>query len=166
MLGALEACGAQSKLLPGLKADGAALGRAAQANASLAQRFALLAWGNDEIAVRAICDRLRLPNEERELALAACGCRNAIRAAGAASPAQLLGLLKSADAFRRPDRWAALLEVGRFAEPEVDTARLRCAQAAAQGVDAAAIARAAPAPERIPERLDAAREQAIRRACD
>ena len=43
---------------------------------SVAARFALLTWPLDEAQVNALCDRLRAPNEVRELALTAGRCRN------------------------------------------------------------------------------------------
>ena len=164
----LADCGALSRLLPEIRPDEslyAALGRAARESAPLALRFALLAWRLDEAAVRALCARLRAPNEVSELALAICRCRELIRAAGHAGPAALLETLKCADAIRRAERFGELLAVARLAEPDAAseraTAQLRRALAAAQSVDAAAIARGAPSPAEIPARLDHAREQAI-----
>jgi tRNA nucleotidyltransferase (CCA-adding enzyme) len=164
----LAECGALARLLPEIRADEAlyaALGRAAQEGAPLALRFALLAWPLDEAAVRSLCARLRAPNEASELALAACRCRERIRAAGRADSAALLETLKRADSIRRADRFGQLLTVARLAEPgdasERAIGRLRLALAAAQGVDAAAIARATPSPAEIPARLDRARERAI-----
>ena len=164
----LADCGALARLLPEIRPDEglyAALGRAAQEGAPLALRFALLAWPLEEAAVRALCARLRAPNEASELALATRRCRELIRGAGGADPAALLDTLKRADAVRRPERFGELLAVARLAEPgETSTravARLRRALAAAQGVDAAAIAREAASPAEIPARLDRARAQAI-----
>jgi tRNA nucleotidyltransferase (CCA-adding enzyme) len=164
----LAGCGALARLLPEIRADEAlyaALGRAAREGVPLAQRFALLAWPLEEAAVRTLCARLRAPNEASELALAACRCRELIRGAGRADPAALLDALKRADALRRAERFGQLLEVARLAEPgEAGSraiARLQGALAAAQGVDAAAIARQAPSPAEIPALLDRARERAI-----
>ncbi len=164
----LAQCGALARLLPEIRPDEtlyAALGRAAQEGAPLALRFALLAWRLEEAAVRALCARLRAPNEASELALATCRCRELIRGAGGADSAALLETLKRADAIRRAERFGELLAVARLAEPGAASARaiarLRLALAAAQGVDAAAVAREAAAPAEIPARLDRAREQAI-----
>jgi tRNA nucleotidyltransferase (CCA-adding enzyme) len=164
----LAGCGALPRLLPEVRPDEAlyaALERAAREGAPLALRFALLAWPLDEAGVRALCARLRAPNEASDLALAACRCREPIRGAGRAGPGALLETLKRADAMRRPERFADVLAVASFAEPgaagERAIERLRLALAAAQGVDAAAIAREAPSPAEIPARLDRAREQAI-----
>jgi tRNA nucleotidyltransferase (CCA-adding enzyme) len=164
MFETLQACGALALLFPELRVDRAALQRAANGGAPLEVRFALLAWPLDENVVRAFCDRLRVPGDARELALAACRCKERIVAAGSASARELLDLLKSADALRRPQRFGALLRAAQLAEAGLSTARIEAAHAAAAAVDAGEIARSAPDAARIPTLLDAAREQAIARA--
>ncbi len=161
----LADCGALGKLLPELEIDEAALARAARAGAPLAVRFAVLAWPLAEPAVRALGERLRVPNEVRELALALCRCRDLIAAARTAAPAALLELLKCADALRRPERFSELLFAARLAAPDIDTERGEAARAAAAAVDAGALARGSPDPAAIAARLDAAREAAIASAC-
>jgi tRNA nucleotidyltransferase (CCA-adding enzyme) len=165
MLRTIELCGALSRLLPEVRADHAALARAAAAGAPLTVRFALLAWGAEEAALAALCERLRVPNAERELALVACRMRAALRGAGSAPPGQLLALLKAGDALRRPERFRELLAVARLAEPgpamESGCARIERALAAAAAVDAAAIASLATGPADIAARLEDARVQAI-----
>ncbi|HYI87462.1 MAG TPA: multifunctional CCA tRNA nucleotidyl transferase/2'3'-cyclic phosphodiesterase/2'nucleotidase/phosphatase [Burkholderiales bacterium] len=126
---------------------------------SVAARFALLTWPLDEAQVNALCDRLRAPNEVRELALTACRCRNKL---ASATPEALLDLLKTADAFRRPERFAELLQVARLAEPGVDTARIERALRAATAVDAGEIAKRASGAD-IARLIDAARVEAIGR---
>jgi tRNA nucleotidyltransferase (CCA-adding enzyme) len=155
MFDALERCGLRARLLPEIETLPAAI------SGPLAVRFALLCWPLSETQVNALSDRLRAPNEVRDLALAACRCRERITGAGTAGPAGLLELLKCADAFRRPERFAELLQVARLADPAADTARIARAQAAAVAVDAGAVAREAPVAAEIAARLDAAREQAI-----
>ena len=159
MFETLDACGALAPLFPELRVDRAALERAAKESAPLEVRFALLAWPLAEQAVRALCDRLRVPAEPRELALTVCRCKERIRAPGSAR--EMLELLKRADAFRRPERFGALLRVARLAEPGLATARIEAARVAAAAVDAGEIARSAPDASRIPALLDAAREHAI-----
>jgi tRNA nucleotidyltransferase (CCA-adding enzyme) len=156
MLEVLERCGLAARLLPELKAARAALERAAQANAPLAVRFAVLTWGLPEAAIDPLCERLKVPNEERELALTACRCRPLLVAA---APQQLLELFKRGDAFRRRDRFGQLLRAARLAQPELDLRRVERALDAAAAVDAGAIARATSAD--IPARLDEARRQSI-----
>jgi tRNA nucleotidyltransferase (CCA-adding enzyme) len=155
MFDALESCGLRARLLPEIKTLPAVF------SGPLAVRFALLCWPLNEPQVDALTDRLRAPNDVRELALAACRCREPILGAGTAGPAGLLELLKRADAFRRPERFAELLQVARLADPGADTARIARAQAAAAAVDAGAVAREAPVAAEIAARLDEARERAI-----
>jgi tRNA nucleotidyltransferase (CCA-adding enzyme) len=117
----------------------------------------------DEAALAALCERLRVPNDERGLALIGCRLRGALRRAAAAP--ELLALLKAGDAFRRPAWFRELLEAARLAEPgpamESACARLERALAAAAAVDAGAIASLAAGPADIAARLEDARVQAI-----
>jgi tRNA nucleotidyltransferase (CCA-adding enzyme) len=128
---------------------------------SLPVRFALLAWPLEETEVEALCKRLRAPGEVKELGLLAAGYREQLK--GAKKPEELLDLLKRTDAFRRPERFAQLLEVARGAAPKADYGRLEKARAAAAAVDAGAIA-ATGSGKDIARRVDAARLQAIRSA--
>ena len=154
MLRVLEESGLRARLLPELKdIPGRFEGR-------LPVRFALLAWPLQPPEVEAMCDRLRAPNDVRELALLASRNRAALRAAGKADPAALLELLKRADALRRPERFAELLQAALLADPAVDAARLERALAAAAAVDAGAIAASAQGDE-IAKRIDEARRRAI-----
>jgi len=171
MFEVLEGCGALARLAPEIAPAAptlAALERAARLRYSVTVRFALLAWpleAEGEPRLRALCDRLRVPGEARELALLACHLAEALRGAAAASPGGLLEILKRADAFRRAERFVQLLAVAGLAEPgaamERSAARLERALAAAGAVDAAAIAREAEEPAQIAARLEAARERAI-----
>jgi tRNA nucleotidyltransferase (CCA-adding enzyme) len=126
---------------------------------SLPVRFAHLTWALKADEIEALCERIRAPNEVRELAVTAARNRDRLKAATAES---LLSLLKGADAFRRPERFAELLEAARLAEPGLDTARLQRALAAASAVDAGAIAKQAPSPQDIGRRIDEARLAALR----
>jgi len=159
MLDVLAECGLAERLLPELKNERAALERAARADAPLPVRFAVLTWGLEENAVRALCARLRAPNEDLELAQAASRCRPLL---GARAPRELHELLKRADAVRRPERFAQLLAAARLAEPDADLRAVEKALTAAAAVDAGAIARQSPVD--IGARVDKAREQAIARA--
>ena len=154
----LEACSLQKKLLPELGQ------RVGIAGGSLAVRFARLCWPLKEPEVEALCERLKVPSEVRELALLACRTRVAIRASRIATPEALLELLKRADAFRRPERFAQLLEVAHRDVPIVDTTRLERALSAAAAVDAGAIAAQASSPADIPRLIDERRIEAIARA--
>jgi len=156
MFEVLEAAGLRSRLLPELDSFGKLQG-------SLPQRFARLAWPLQESEVEALCERLRVPNEVRELALLACRNRVALRASRLATPHALLELLKRSDALRRPERFRELLEVAARDEPVVDTTRLERAFAAAASVNAGEVAGQA-AKGKIAEAIDAARLAAIERA--
>ena len=150
MFEALERCGLRARLLPELEKVPRNFA------GPLPVRFALLCWPLEEGAIEALCERLKVPNEERELALAACRCRPLLTAK---TPEELLALFKRGDAFRRRERFGQLLQAARLAQPGLDLQLAEKALEAAAGVDAGAIARADPA--NIPARLDEARRQAI-----
>jgi tRNA nucleotidyltransferase (CCA-adding enzyme) len=163
MFEVLQACGLLQKLFPSPeKIDLKSLEHAAKSDAALPVRFALLAWPLKEADVEALCDRLRAPNEARDLALLACRNRERLRGARNASPAAFLELLKAADAFRRPERFAELLEVARLAE-SLETNRVVRALGAASAVDASAIAKQGRGAE-IAALIDEARVKAIAQA--
>ncbi len=156
MLEVLEGCGLAARLLPELKAERAALERAAQAGAPSAVRFAVLTWGLAPEPIEALCDRIRAPNQERELAVTASRCKPLL---SAQTPQQLLDLLKRGDAIRRRDRFEQLLQAARLAQPDLKLDVARKALDAAVSVDAGAIAKQFP--QDIAVQLDAARGQAI-----
>jgi len=157
MFQVLEQSGLQQKVLPELQ-------QRIGLSGPLPVRFARLAWPLKEGEAQALCDRLKVPGEIRELALLACRSRAALRGSCLAAPDALLQLLKRADAFRRPERLRELLEVARRDVPVVDTARLEKAFAAAQAVDAGAIAKQAKSQQDIPKLIDRRRLEAIARA--
>jgi tRNA nucleotidyltransferase (CCA-adding enzyme) len=156
MLEVLERCGLTARVMPELKNDRAALERAAAVNAPSPVRFAVLTWGLEPRAIEALAGRLRAPNEERELAVAAARCRPLL---AAQTPAELLELLKRGDAMRRRERFGQLLQAARLAQPGLHLARVEKALEAAAQVDAGAIAQQSP--QDIAARLDEARRQAI-----
>src|ERR1700683_859299 len=105
-----------------------ALRYAAGVGASLAVRFAVLChdlgkaltprerWpshhGHEESGVpliEALCDRLKVPNAQRELAVLAARYHALVHRAQELKPATVLKLLDASDAFRRPERFAELL---------------------------------------------------------
>jgi tRNA nucleotidyltransferase (CCA-adding enzyme) len=99
-----------------------------------------------------------VPNEERELALLASRTQKLL---GSTQPEALLLLFKRADAFRRPERFALLLQAASLAHSGFKAERIEKALSAAAAVDAAEIAGRASAPAAISALLDQAREQAI-----
>jgi tRNA nucleotidyltransferase (CCA-adding enzyme) len=164
MFEVLGRSGLAARLLGGVKPVREILARAARAGAAVPVRFAVMAWPHPESEVAALCDRLKVPNEVRDLALLACRHRMALRGAAVASPRALLELLKRTDAFRRPERFEQLLEVARLAALDVDGQRPKRALAAAAAIDAGAIAAQAGSPADIPRLVDEARERAIAQA--
>ena len=152
MFDALERCDFRPKLLPELKAIPQTF------SGPLPVRFAVLCWPLAEAGITSLCERLKVPNDERDLALLARRCQSHL---GAATPEDLLKLFKLADAFRRPERCALLLQAAAIAHASFDAARIDKALAAAAAVDAGEIARRASAPAAISALLDQAREQAI-----
>jgi tRNA nucleotidyltransferase (CCA-adding enzyme) len=68
--------------------------------------------GHEEAGVPLIidlCDRLKVPNEYRELAILTARHHASVHRAAEARPATLLKLLETIDAFRRPERFGELL---------------------------------------------------------
>jgi len=152
MFEALEQCGLRAKLLPELKSVPRIF------SGPLPVRFGLLCFSLNEAEIRALTDRLKVPNEERELALLACRCKDLLNPS---KPAEYLDLFKRADAFRRPERFALFLQTARLAQSGLNTERMEKALAAAAAVDAGEVARRAGTPAEIPALLDLEREQAI-----
>lgn len=157
MYDVLQESGLRRKLLPELS-------DIVKVEGTLPQRFAQLAWPLKEPEVEALCSRLKVPGEVRELALLGARNRVALRASRLATPEALLELLKRTDAFRRSERFQDLLAVARRDVPIVDTARLEKALVAAKGVDAGAIAARAGSPQETAQKIDEARIEAIKRA--
>ena len=157
MYDVLETSGLRPRLLPEITGI-------VKLEGTLAQRFAQLAWPLKEPEVEALCHRLKVPNEVRELALLGARNRVALRASRMATPQALLELLKRTDAFRRPDRFHDLLAVARRDAPVIDTSRLEKALTAAKAVDAGAIAAKAGSSHETAQKIDEARIEAISRA--
>ena len=152
MFEALERCNLRAKLLPELKSAPESF------SGPLPVRFAVLCWPLQEAEIKALCDRLKTPNEERELALLACRCRNLLHPS---QPAEFLNLFKRSDAFRRPERFALFVQAARIAQAGLETGRIEKALAAAAAVDAGQIAFGVSAPADIPAMLERERERAI-----
>ncbi|MCU0868556.1 MAG: multifunctional CCA tRNA nucleotidyl transferase/2'3'-cyclic phosphodiesterase/2'nucleotidase/phosphatase [Burkholderiales bacterium] len=172
MFATLAACGALARVLPELDAAtrdpawAAALDGAAAADAGLTVRFALMA--RDASDLDALCDRVRAPGDCRALAQLARHQLDALRAADGADPETLARLLSAADAWRRPARFEELLDVLAAVEArprqEVASARrLHAALRAGADVDAGRIAALRDDPRPIPDRIHAARVDAIAR---
>ena len=137
----LADCGALAVVMPELapRPDAAALAAlagAAKASAGTPVRCAALLAGLDAAPIGALCDRLRAPNEYRELALLTARLQAHLRSSARpfqqliGEPGEVMKLLEAADAFRRPERFALWLEV----------MELRAAAAGAPAADAVAAA--------------------------
>ncbi len=120
-----------------------------------------------------LCARLRVPNECRDLALICARHHGLAHHAMDLDAAELFALLQEADAFRKPGRFGAFLQVcasdfrgrpGYSDAPYPQAERLRQALDAALSVDAGAVAKAASNPAEIREKVARARTEAIGRA--
>ena len=98
-----------------------------------------------------LCDRLKVPNGHRELAVLTARQHTLVHRALELKPATVLTLLENADALRRPERFAQLLSAceadargrtGREHEPYPQADYLRAALAAAAAVSLTAAERA------------------------
>jgi tRNA nucleotidyltransferase (CCA-adding enzyme) len=129
-------------------------------------RIAVLARSCDPLAIESLAERIKLPAAGRDLALLAARHTNLIVDAQELDAAELLELLDSTDAWRRPERFADLVDAALVGEPHAAAvrARLEAAQRAAATVNAGEIARQAKTPAEIRPRIDGARLAAIRAA--
>lgn len=108
----LQDCGALPVLLPELAWDEherRALQAAVRLSAEPAVRFAALLSGTEPAAVNTLSDRLRLPNEFRELAWLTARLWHQLAEARQLPAAALLELLEAADGLRRGERFQRLL---------------------------------------------------------
>jgi tRNA nucleotidyltransferase (CCA-adding enzyme) len=124
--------------------------------------------------IEAACARLRAPQEHRELALLASRFHTHVHRGLELRPTTLLELYEACDAFRRPARFADLLEVcecdargrlGREREPYPQRARIEAGLAAAAAVQLDEAERAGLAGPAYGERLRRKRLAAIEAAC-
>ncbi|MEW5888444.1 MAG: multifunctional CCA addition/repair protein [Pseudomonadota bacterium] len=123
--------------------------------------------------VQAVCERLKVPAECRDLAILAAREHGDIHRAGELRPATLVKLIERVDGLRRPERFAQLLaacecdyrgRTGYGERPYPQAGILMTALAAMQSVDAGAIAARDPA--HIPQRVHEARVAAVKAALD
>lgn len=124
-------------------------------------------------ACTALCARLRVPNDCRDLALIMARYHGLIHRADNLRAAILVDLFEKSDALRRPARFEQLLEACRcdytgrlgWENKAYETPTLvRQALAAVNGVDAGKIAASTTERGRIPERIREARITAVRTA--
>ena len=119
--------------------------------------------------VRALSERIRVPVDCRELAVAVARDHGNVHRALELRASTLVELLERVDAFRRPERFSELLlacecdfrgRPGYEARDYPVPAYLQQAFAVARGVDAGAVARSV-APEQIREAVFRARAEAV-----
>jgi tRNA nucleotidyltransferase (CCA-adding enzyme) len=120
-----------------------------------------------------LCQRLRVPNDCRDLALLMARYHGNIHRAGELKASTIVGLLEKTDALRRPDRFRQLLEacrcdytgrLGWESRPYDSPQRLLTALAAVTAVAAGKIAADCADKTKIPERIHAARISAVKQA--
>ncbi len=120
--------------------------------------------------VEEVSARLRVPVECRDLARLVARYHGDIRRGRELRAATVVKLLERTDALRRPQRFEQLLQAcdcdfhGRLGwenKPVPEPDFFRVALAAARSVDAGAIAKACTDPAIIPERINAARVDAV-----
>jgi tRNA nucleotidyltransferase (CCA-adding enzyme) len=176
MFEVLHECGALERMLPEIamlyrdadEARGAmhVLDLAARQGAALEVRFAALARVFDPLALESLATRLKLPAACRDLALLAARHANLIADAPELTAEEVLELFDAADAWRRPERFSDLMDATLVGEENAARARARLekALAAANTVDAGALAKQAGSPAEIRPLIDNARLTAIRNA--
>ena len=119
--------------------------------------------------LRGLCERIRVPVDCRELAVAVAREHGKVQRALELRPGTLVELLERVDAFRRPERFDDFLlacecdfrgRPGYEERPFPAPDHLRRALAAAQAIDAGAVARRSD-PARIREAIFQARSEAV-----
>lgn len=131
-------CGALAHLLPELAGHATAitweaLMRSAERNQPATVRFATLAAELDVEQTRRLCDRIKSPNQFRELAQLVSTHWAALKAD--ISPQTAFALLENGDAFRRPERFEQFLATGSLLPTEAKSVDyLRRAQLVANGI--------------------------------
>lgn len=128
----LKECAALTAVLPELawnEPERNSLLRAVAITPEPTVRFAALLTDHTQSVVAALCERLRVPAEFRDLAQLSARFARSLQAE-AQEPAQLLQVFERSDAFRRPERFEKLLLVAQTVG-DIDS-RIRPALAAAR----------------------------------
>jgi tRNA nucleotidyltransferase (CCA-adding enzyme) len=156
MFDVLAGCGALERLAPAIgaalpPAARSALAASADAQRPLPERFALCCHidvggagaAGAERRVDAICDRWRVPNDCRDMALLLAREHGVLADTAQGSPEAVLVLLERGDAFRRPERFRGLLKAWQHLGLAAGTTgvadRLEQALTVARAVSAAAL---------------------------
>jgi len=166
MLTVLNDCGALARLLPELPLNTALLQLLDDASLQplgLEERFAVLMLEVDPLQITQLSQRLRVPNECRELAVMSAREQQQFDAALRLPAEQLVSLCERCDGLRKPERFEQMLAVLACARRDsAPASRLRAALGAVRGVDAGALALGcAGNPKSIPGVIHAARVAAV-----
>lgn len=184
MIGILRDCGALARILPELEALLATAGyadvlesvdRAARRDHALPVRWAVLVRdagrAGDMLSVatvEAICERLRVPADCRDLAVMLAREQHPVLQIGSLVAEEIAAVLGRCDVLRRPARFEGVLEASGCDASVVDGVvlanRWRHAMQAFCMVDAAVIAKAVSDKREIPARLNESRVAAVRQA--
>ena len=161
MLAVLRDCGALARIMPELDdalAAGALVDGAAARGVALGVRFAVLTHALAPQQVEAVCARLKVPGECRDLAFLCARERAVLGRAHDLDAEQLVALFERCDGVRKPQRFADMLQA---LEPQ--GAPLLAALAAARAVNAGQVAAACGEDKaQIPRAVHAARVDAVR----
>jgi tRNA nucleotidyltransferase (CCA-adding enzyme) len=123
--------------------------------------------------LRDLCERIRVPNEARDLALLVARYHGDVHRAIELRPATIAGMLQAVDAYRKPERFEEFLQAcacdfhgrpGYAEKPYPQGERLREAFSAARSVDAGAIAAELTRTISDPTRLPTAISTRVREA--
>jgi tRNA nucleotidyltransferase (CCA-adding enzyme) len=170
MLDVLRECDALTRLLPEIDAHwgpalDTVLDRGAKAGASLPVRFSCVTYPLELAALRGMCERLRVPNECREIAEVVAREHRKIVGSDGSTAESVLQLLERCDAIRKPQRFDEVLLACECIAPDFRGARLRGALTAALSVETAQIAAQAQQAglkgPQIGERVHHARTEAV-----
>lgn len=125
--------------------------------------------------IDSLCNRVKIPNEYRELALAVCAQHSNIHRAGELKPSTFLNILNKLDAWRKPDKFNAVLltcladhqgRKGLSQTPYPQKTRFETAYQAALTIDVQAVIREGFVGKAIREELDKRRIAAIAAALE
>ena len=173
MLTVLHECGALARILPELAINDHLLhviDRAAGAGHALCVRFAVLMLAVPLEQINVLSERLRVPNDCRELAVMAAREQAVVAGALDLSAEAIVSLCERCDGLRKPQRFVQMLDaIGCDVQAQghafPQSAWLQAMLAAVRGVDAGGLAQAcAQEPKRIPEVIHAARVEAVTNA--
>jgi tRNA nucleotidyltransferase (CCA-adding enzyme) len=165
MFAVLDDCGALARILPELDANERlmqAIDHAAAHGAELPVRFAVLMHGHGK-DIAGLGSRLRVPTDCRDLAVMTARELGVIKRTPELDAEAIVALFERSDAFRKPERFAQMLQAAEYTTPghETHAPRLLKALAAARGVNAGEIAGRCAEKAKIPEAVHAARVAAV-----